>query len=141
MDEDEKQKPAQHAEVDRSGCLSIENSSEPAKLVCDRRTLHQAGNDRQRGSNKHRYEIGKLLQAVVIRPAMLDRKLQRQILKRRREGVGENRPGGGNQPLPLVGREQQHVKNHAVDYPQEIEGEMPPPSEPYRMANAGNAEP
>ena len=117
MNEDEKQKPAQHAKVDGAGRLPIENSREPAELVGDRRTLHQAGNNRQRGSNEHRDEIGKLLQAVVSRPAMLDGKLQRQILKRRREGAGENCPGCRHQSLPLVRREQQNVKNCAVDYP------------------------
>ena len=102
MDEDEKQKPVQHAKMDRAGCLSIENSREPAELIGDRRTLHQAGNDRQRSSNEHGEKIGKLLQAVVIRPAMLDRELQRQILKRRRERA-LGKPPRWSEPASAIG--------------------------------------
>ncbi len=43
VDEDEKEKPTQHDEMDRPGNLSVNDLRKPAKLVGDSRALHQAG--------------------------------------------------------------------------------------------------
>ena len=48
-------------EMNRSGSLPIENLREPAELVGDRRTLHQAGDHCQRGGNENGEEISELL--------------------------------------------------------------------------------
>src|SRR6516225_4547827 len=127
--------------MNRSSNLPMENPSEPAEAVRNRRRLHQSGYDRQRRGDENRDEISKLLYAVEANPTVVDRELQRQVLDDHRHGVRKNIPSTRYQFCPLAADEEHHIKSCPVYYPQKIAREMPPAGEADRMANARNAEP
>lgn len=46
--------------------------------------------------------------------------------------LGEDVPAGRNHMPPLSGRKQQHVEDQAVEQPQRVGAEMPPPGQADR---------
>ena len=95
--QDEQHEPDERNEVDRAGDLPVEDRTEQAEPVRDRRALQQPGCDGNRRGDKDRNEIAKLLQPVVPRPAIINRKVQRGILYSRRERVRKYVPGDGHE--------------------------------------------
>ncbi len=130
---DEDDHPDQHAEVDRPGDLTVERAVAGAELRRDRRCLEQAGDEREWGGHEHREEVGEDLQPVVRGESSVDGELERQVLHRCGRGVREHSERAGDQPFPLAGAEQQDEEDGAVDQPEEVEAEVPPPRESDRM--------
>ena len=127
--------------MNRPHRLSIEQLTEPTQLVGDRRALHHASGDRDRRGDKNSDEVAELLQAVIAGPTLVDREVQRRVLDCRRERGREHIPGLRHQPVPLISGKQQQIKGGAIDYPEQVDGEMPPPRQPKSMAQARNAKP
>ena len=134
-------KPSERDEVNRPHRLSIEQLTEPTQLVGDRRALHHASGDRDRRGDENSDEVAELLQAVIAGPTLVDWEVQRRVLDRRRECGREHIRGLRHQPPPLISGKQQHIKGGAIDYPEQVDGEMPPPRQPKSMAKARNAKP
>jgi len=141
MGQNEAREPGERDEVNRPHRLTVEQPAEPSQRIGDGRALHQAGGDRDRRGDEQGDEIAELLEAVVAGPTMIDGKVQRRILDRRRERGREHFPGQGHEPPPLIGREQQGIKGDAVDQPQQVDREMPPSCETNGVTEARNAEP
>ena len=141
MRRDEAHEPAERDEMDRAHRLPVEHPADPAERIGDCRALQQAGQDRDGRRDEDGYEVTELLQAVVAGPALVDRKVERGILEGGGERGRKHFPGQRHQPLPLVGREQQHIEDDAVEQPEQVDGKMPPAREPEGVAQAGYAEP
>jgi hypothetical protein len=124
-----------------SSTLPLPNRPSRKARIRTRRALHHASGDRDRRGDKNSDEVAELLQAVIAGPTLVDREVQRRVLDRRRERGREHIPGLRHQPAPLISGKQQHIKGGAIDYPEQVDGEMPPPRQPKSMAKARNAKP
>ena len=71
--------------------------ADPLEPGRQRRRHAQPGDERERGGDEDRDEVGDQLQAVVGDPAVLGRPVQRQVLDQHRHGVGEHVPAGRDQ--------------------------------------------
>ena len=102
--------------------------------------MPEPGDERERGGDEDGDEVGDQLQAVVGRPAVLGRPVQREVLDQHRQRVGEHVPAGRHEALPPAGREQQDVEDHAVEQPQRVDAEVPPARQADRVAKPRQAD-
>ena len=130
----------QDQEVQRPGDLDGQHPADRLDPGRQRRGHPQPGDQRQRGGHEHRDEVREQLQAVVGGPAALGRPVQRQVLDQHRDRAGEHVPGGGHDPLPLPGGEQQHVEDRPVEQPQHVGAQVPPAGQPDGMPQPGQAD-
>ena len=120
VDQDEKQKPPHRDEVDRTRAVAGSTllPNQPSRFEIAG-TLHEAGEDGSGRRDEYGDEIGKLLEAVVARPAFIDGEGERQVLKRRRDRVRESPPRSSVPALchwPV--ENSSDVNDDAVDHPE-----------------------
>src|SRR5262245_10046326 len=134
MDEDEEDEVDEHKKVDAPGDLTVDPTPAQPEPGGDRRRLQQTCDERQRRRDENRGEVSEDLHPVVLSPPLIRREIQRKILQPSRNRVGEDIPVSRHQSLPLPRGEQQHVEHSAGDQPEQVETEMPPTRQTYRMS-------
>ena len=134
VDDDEEEEPDEHEEVQRARRLDAEDRADALEARGKRRRHAKSGDEGERRGDKDGDEIGDQLEAVVRRPAVIGRPVQREVLDQHGQGVRKHVPGRRDEPLPAAGREQQDVEHHAVEEPDSVDAQMPPACESDRVA-------
>jgi len=121
VDQDEDQEPDEHEEMQRTRGLDAERLADTLEPRRQRGGHAEASEEGERGGDEDGDEIGDQLQAVVGRPAVADRPFQGEVLDQHRQRVREDSPTRGHKLPPVTAREQQDVKDRAVQQPHRVD--------------------